>query len=74
MDNENFKRNCEQDKLLTAKEIVKLKQAGFDIHELKNGRRASKKDLYKDKEGNIYVKLKRGIGEGEFTGLNINDF
>jgi hypothetical protein len=28
----------------------------------------------KDKEGNIYVKLKGGIGEGEFTGLNINDF
>ncbi len=49
MNNENSNRNWKQDKLLSAKEIVKLKQAGFDIHELKNGRRASQKDLYKDK-------------------------
>jgi|APLow6443716910_1056828.scaffolds.fasta_scaffold12748_4 hypothetical protein len=74
MKNENSQRNWQQDKILTSTEIAKLKQAGFDIHELKNGRKASKKDLYKDKEGNIYVKLKGGIGEGEFTGLNINDF
>lgn len=74
MDNENLERNWQQDKLLTSTEILKIKQAGCDIHELKNGRKASKKDLYKDRDGNIYVKLKGGIGEGEFTGLNINDF
>jgi hypothetical protein len=30
--------------------------------------------LYKDKKGNIFVKLKNGKGQGEPTGYNINDF
>ena len=29
---------------------------------------------HKDEQGNIYIKLKGGIGLGEATGLNVNDF
>lgn len=67
-------RNWRQDKLLTRGEIARLKQGGVDIHELKGDRNAAKKDLYKDREGNIYVKPKEGFSPGEPTGLNINDF
>ncbi|MEY3867988.1 MAG: polymorphic toxin type 33 domain-containing protein [Microcoleaceae cyanobacterium] len=67
-------RNWRQDKLLTGQEIDKLKRGAIDIHELKNEESASKKDLYKDREGNIYVKPKGGGCSGEATGLNINDF
>ncbi len=67
-------RNWRQDKLLTPYEIAKLKQSGVDIHDLKGGKNASKKDLYKDEQGNIYIKFKGGIGLGEATGLNVNDF
>jgi hypothetical protein len=67
-------RQWPQDKLLSSAEIARLKQAEIDIHELKGARNASKRDLYKDKDGNIYVKPKGGEGLGETTGLNINDF
>jgi hypothetical protein len=67
-------RNWRQDKLLTKQEIEKLKIGGVDIHEIKNEENASKKDLYKDRDGNIYVKLKGGLSPGEATNLNINDF
>lgn len=67
-------RNWRQNKLLTQDEIAKLRQGGIDIHELKGGRNASKKDLYKDLDGNIYIKPKGGISSGEPTGLNINEF
>ncbi|MDX2230509.1 MAG: polymorphic toxin type 33 domain-containing protein [Leptolyngbyaceae cyanobacterium bins.349] len=67
-------RDWQQDKLLSPYEIAKLKKSGIDIHELKGVRGASRKDLYKDKDGAIYIKLKDGLGAGEFTGLNINDF
>jgi hypothetical protein len=45
-----------------------------DIHDLKGGRRASERDLFKNKDGDIRVKPKNGQGEGEPTGLNIKDF
>lgn len=67
-------RDWQQDKLLTSAEIAKLKQSGIDVHALKGGRGASKLDLYKDADGNIYIKLKGGTSSGEPTGLNINDF
>lgn len=67
-------RNWQQDQLLSSGEIAKLKQSGIDVHDLKGGRNASKFDLYKDKDGNIYIKPKDGSGAGEPTGLNINDF
>ncbi|MFB2934524.1 polymorphic toxin type 33 domain-containing protein [Aerosakkonemataceae cyanobacterium BLCC-F154] len=67
-------RNWRQDKLLTSGEVAKLQREGIDIHALKNEESASKKDLYKDRDGNIYVKPKRGQAPGENTGLNINDF
>jgi hypothetical protein len=66
-------RDWSQDKLLSKGEIKKLEQVGEDIHELKGKKNASKRDLYKDRDGNIYVKPKGGRGPGEETGLNIND-
>lgn len=67
-------RNWKQDKLLTPGEVGKLQRGGIDIHALKNEESASMKDLYKDRDGNIYVKPKGGQASGEDTGLNINDF
>ncbi|MGB3266872.1 MAG: polymorphic toxin type 33 domain-containing protein [Microcoleus sp.] len=67
-------RNWRQDKLLTKQEIERLKTGEIDIHEIKNEENASKKDLYKDRDGNIYVKLKGGMSPGEPTDININDF
>ena len=63
-----------QDKKLSDGEIQKLKDAGYDVHELKGGKNASKKDLYKTPDGKIVVKPKGGAGEGDPTGLNMNDF
>jgi hypothetical protein len=64
-------RDWRQDKLLTPNEIDQLKQAGVDIHKIKGKRSASKKDLYKDGDGNVYVKPKGGQDPGEFTGFNL---
>ncbi|WP_104428566.1 polymorphic toxin type 33 domain-containing protein [Methylobacter tundripaludum] len=41
------------------------------MHDLKDN---SKQDLFKDRDGNIVVKPKSGIGPGDPTGHNINDF
>ncbi|WP_418884067.1 polymorphic toxin type 33 domain-containing protein [Campylobacter majalis] len=48
-----------------------MKKGGVDPHDLKPH---SDYDLYKDKKGNIVIKLKNGKGQGEYTGYNINDF
>jgi len=66
-------RNFSQDKLLSKGEIKELQENGYDVHELKGGKNASRFDLYKDREGNIYVKPKGGGGDGDPTGININD-
>ncbi len=60
-----------QDKKLTNGEIDKLIEGGEHPHGLKDN---SKQDLFKDSNGNIVVKPKSGIGPGDPTGLNINDF
>ena len=62
------------DKKLSNGEIDKLKDAGLDPHDLKPKKGGSKFDLFKDKNGNIIVKPKKGNGLGDPTGLNINDF
>jgi Bacterial toxin 33 len=67
-------RDGKQDRQLSPNEIERLKNGGVDVHELRGGKNASKRDLYKDKKGDIYVKRKGGKGAGEPTGLNINDF
>jgi Bacterial toxin 33 len=41
---------------------------------LKGKRHGAQRDLYKDKDGNIYVKPKGGKGPGEDIDLNINDY
>ena len=59
------------DKRLSNGEISKLKKNGIDLHNLKPH---SDYDLYKDKKGNIFIKLKNSKAQGEWTGYNINDF
>ncbi len=69
-------RNPANDRKLTDGEIEALEEGGVDIHDLKDDvpGGASKGDLYKDRNGDIYVKPKGGRGYGMETGLNINDF
>ena len=66
-------RNPAQDKKLTDQDIKDLEKAGYDIHDLKGGKNASKYDLYKDTKGNIYVKPKRGRGPGDPKGINLKN-
>ncbi len=69
----NPDRDPKQDTPLTSRDIKKLKDAGYDIHDLKGGKNASRRDLYKDSEGNVYVKPKGSVGLGEPAGINMND-
>jgi RHS repeat-associated protein len=64
-------RNPAQDKKLSPGQIKKLKEAGFDPHELKEGGQGT--DLYVDRDGNIYEKPIGGAGPGEPTGINIKE-
>lgn len=66
-------RDGRQDKLLSKGEIKKLESNDIDVHELKGGEKTGQVDLYKDKNGDIYVKPKGGNGPGEPTYININD-
>ena len=63
-------RDWRDDKALTPSEIKKLIDSGNHPHKLKPNARY---DLFKDKDGNIHVKPKDGIGCGDPTGININD-
>ncbi|NJN24300.1 MAG: hypothetical protein HC810_07830, partial [Acaryochloridaceae cyanobacterium RL_2_7] len=69
-------RNPANDKKLTDGEIGALEEGGVDIHDVKDDVPGgmSKGDLYKDSNGDIYIKPKGGRGYGMETGLNINDF
>jgi RHS repeat-associated protein len=64
-------RNPAQDKKLTSSEIRKLKEKGYDPHELKDYQKG--KDIYKDKDGNLYIKPSNGQGPGEPLNININN-
>lgn len=59
-----------QMKVLSKGEITALKRRGIDPHDLKPN---SKYDLFKDKDGNIYVKPKDGSGPGDPTGINVRE-
>ena len=65
-------RNPAQDQRLSKGEINGLKKGGEDPEALKEYNAGL--DLFKDKQGNIYIKPKNGQGPGEPTGLNINEF
>ena len=72
---ETVSRNPAQDKMLSKAEIKRLERGGHEIHDLKENKSTGQRDLYKDREGNIYAKPKGGQGsEGEPLDLNINDF
>ena len=73
-DSSQDQNSWRQDKKLTPGEIDKLKAEGIDVHELKWRKNAGRRDLFKDKQGNIIAKPKSGEGQGEPTGLNIKDF
>jgi len=61
--------NPKQDKKLSKQEIRKLQGKGIDVEKLK-GRKGS--DLFKDRQGNIKIKPKNGLGPGEPAGINID--
>ncbi|NQY74992.1 MAG: hypothetical protein HRT90_09555 [Candidatus Margulisbacteria bacterium] len=61
-------------KKLSPGEIRRLKDAGYDIHELKDGFGPSAhSDLYKDKEGNVYIHPKGGGGPGDKTDIKLKE-
>ena len=62
-----------QDKRLTAGEARLLELNGYHPHDLKPSKHGSRYDLFKDKNGNVVVKPKNGQGEGEPTGINLNN-
>jgi len=71
--NKENDRNWKQDKKLTNDDIKKLEKNGYDIHELKGGKNASKYDLYKDDQGNVYQSLKGNKAPGEPLNINLNN-
>ncbi len=64
-------RNPSQDRKLSDPEIEALAGAGDHPHDLKPG--GSSEDLYRDREGNVYVKPKGGLGPGEPVGINMKE-
>jgi RHS repeat-associated protein len=67
---EKAEKEAAQCRRLSDGEIKKLKNAGHDIHDLKPN---SDFDLFKNRNGDIFVKPKSGIGPGDPTGININN-
>lgn len=70
-------RNPAQDKLLTSGDIKLLESKGYNVHDLKEeftgDSRVSRYDLYKDAQGNVYVKPKGGAGAGVPVDVNLRD-
>jgi hypothetical protein len=64
-------RNWRDDKQLSEGEIRKLKRDGWDHRQ--KGKHGGQRDLYKDKDGNVYEKPKGGNGPGEPTGFNLKE-
>ena len=61
--------------VITPGEIRLLKNAGIDIHALKEGMGKAKYfDLFKNKAGDIFQMRKGGTSAPDPTGLNIKDF
>jgi hypothetical protein len=65
-------RNWRDDRPLTRNDIDKLERSGYDVHELKGRTGGGRLDLFKDKNGNVYLKPKNGQGPGEDLGINLN--
>ncbi len=78
-DRSDAERNPAQDHRLTDGEIQRLEEkTGRTAEEIKEDTlggspRVGGYELYKDPDGNILVKPRGGIGEGEPTGYNINE-
>jgi len=63
------KRNWRDDKPLSPGEIKQLEKQGWNHRQ--KGRHGGQRDLYKDKEGNVYEKPKGGNGPGELIDYNL---
>lgn len=61
-------------KKLSEGEAAALAAGGHHPHDLKHGYGDSMADLYKDKDGNIYIGSKKGTDEATDAHLNIRDF
>jgi len=59
---------------LSKGEIKAMKKAGVDVHDYKPKKNGSNYDLFKDRDGNVYVNLKNGSGMPDPTNLNVNKF
>lgn len=55
-------------------EIKAMKKAGVDVHDYKPKKNGSNYDLFKDRDGNVYVNLKNGSGMPDPTNLNVNNY
>ena len=62
-------RNPAQDKKLTPGDIRLIKKHRLYPEELKEHVRG--RDLFKDQDGNVYIKPKDGSGSGESTEINL---
>ena len=54
-----------QDKMLSDGEVKKLEKAGYNVHDLKLKKKTGGIDLYKKPNGEIVIKPKGGLGDGE---------
>ncbi len=64
-----MRRNPAQDRKLTPGDIKLLKKHGLYPEEMKEEMRGL--DLFKDEDGNVYIKPKDGAGLGEPTEINL---
>ena len=64
-------KNWRDHKKLSPGEIKQLERNGWNHRE--KGRHGGQRDLYKDKEGNVYEKPKGGNGPGEPIGVNLKE-
>lgn len=49
-----------------------MKKRGYDIHGLKR-KKSSRRDIFVDRKGELFMKPKSGSGPGEPLNININN-
>ena len=60
---------AQQYRRLSKGEIKKLQESGIDPHDLKPKKHSSRYDLFKDREGNIYVMNKEALVQSDENGF-----
>jgi RHS repeat-associated protein len=69
----NLQPKAPQMKKISSGEEKMLKKAGYDAHALKGKTNASRRDIFKDKTGNLFAKPKDGSGPGDPLNINIKE-